>query len=547
MTRLLAILAPARSQWPWLAGGILLGVAVLTANMLLMAVSGWFISSMAVAGAAKLPFNFFYPSAAIRLLAIMRTVGRYGERLVTHEAAFRVLSHLRAWLFRRMIPLAPAGLERYAGADLAGRLRADLDSLENLYLRIIAPFCSGLAAIMLAGLFAGWFHAASGAILAGLLLVAGLLLPLVVRRLAEQPGRRSVELAAELRSRVGQGLQGAEELLLLGADQAQASEVEALSGRLIAEQVRLGQLGGLTMAVTTLLAGVTLALLGSVLVPAVESVQLSGPQMVMLLLFAAAAFEAVGPLAHSLSLIPASRQAVERIRELSDAAPPLPEPLVSPEISGHALVLQAVHCGYGDAGPVLNGLSLKLAEGERLAVTGPSGCGKSTLLELVLRLRPYQGSITLGGVELRELSMDTVSAIVAALPQQPHLFNDTIRQNILMGREVSDTELDQLLHDCCLDEWVAGLPGGLETAVGCGGSAVSGGEARRIALARALAGGAPVLLLDEPTEGLDSLTEQRLIERLQERVAGATLLVVTHRPAALALAQRVVRLEALQQ
>jgi len=139
MRELLQILQPARHHWRWMAAGIVLGVVVIAANTALMAVSGWFIASMAVAGAAKLSFNFFFPSAAIRLLAILRTVGRYGERLVTHEAAFHILASLRVWFFKRLIPLAPAGLQRYAGGDLAGRLRADVDSLENLYLRIIRP------------------------------------------------------------------------------------------------------------------------------------------------------------------------------------------------------------------------------------------------------------------------------------------------------------------------------------------------------------------------------------------------------------------------
>ena len=216
MIELLRILQPASHQWRWMLAGIGLGVAVIAANAALMAVSGWFIASMAVAGVAKVSFNFFFPSDAIRLLAILRTVGRYAERLVTHEAAFRILADLRSWLFRRLIPLAPAGLERYASGDLSGRLRADIDSLESLYLRIIAPICSGLVSILPAGLFMAWFSTTAALAVLALLLVAGLLLPLWTLRLAQQPGQQSVELAAALRNQVSQGLQGAEELLLLG-------------------------------------------------------------------------------------------------------------------------------------------------------------------------------------------------------------------------------------------------------------------------------------------------------------------------------------------
>jgi ATP-binding cassette subfamily C protein CydC len=185
---------------------------------------------------------------------------------------------------------------------------------------------------------------------------------------------------------------------------------------------------------------------------------------------------------------------------------------------------------------------LTLAEGERVAVVGASGSGKSTLVELLLRFRPYQGSITIGGVELSELAPDELSRLVAALPQQPHLFNTTIRDNILLGRTVGDEQLTELLEDCGLSEWIATLPQGLDTQVGEVGSAVSGGEARRIALARALVADTPVLLLDEPTEGVDGATEALVVQRLHERLTGKSVLLVTHRPAMLALAQRVVRI-----
>lgn len=545
MKALLRILQPARHQRRWMLAGIGLGVAVIAANTALMAVSGWFIASMAVAGVAKTPFNFFFPSATIRLLAILRTVGRYGERLVTHEAAFRILADLRSWLFRRLIPLAPAGLERYASGDLAGRLRADIDSLENLYLRIIAPLCSGVISILLAGLVVACFSTKAAVGLLALLLVAGLLVPLWVRRMAQQPGQQSVELAAALRNQVSQGLQGAEELLLLGASEQQAGQVERLSGELVRRQVSLGRLAGLTGAGVVGLAGLALVLVALVVIPEVRQQQVSGPQLVMLLLCSAAVFEAVGPLSHALQLVPATDQAVERIRELADAPPSLPEPETTKKPDGYRIELQGVSCGYADGPAVLERFSLTLSEGERVALVGASGSGKSTLLELLLRFRQYQGSISIGGVELTNCTTDDLSKLVAALPQQPHLFNTTIRDNILLGRTLNELQLAEVLEDCCLSEWIGTLPQGLDTPVGENGSAVSGGEARRIALARTLVADTPVVLLDEPTEGLDGATEQLVVQRLTQRLAGRSVLVVTHRPAALALGQRVVRIEQL--
>lgn len=543
MRELLQILRPASRHWRWMTAGILLGGAVIITNTALMAISGWFIASMAVAGVAKASFNYFFASASIRALAILRTVGRYGERLVTHEAAFHILADLRVWLFRRLIPLAPAGLEQYAGGDLAGRLRADVDALENLYLRIIAPLFSGLLTILLAGLFVLFWSVSAATVLLMFLLAAGLLLPLVARWLTEKPGRRTTACAGELRNQVTQGLQGAEELLLLGAIPQQTAAVDTLSAELVAEQVKLGRISGLTMAGVTTCGSLALALISTVVIPEVQLHRISGPQLVMLLLFAAATFEAVGPLSHALQLIPAASEAVRRIRELADAPPPMPEPTQPQTPETTSTRLEQVTCSYSNGAAVLNRFSLTISQGERVALVGPSGSGKSTLMELLLRFRPYQGSISIGGCELRAIAPDELSRLVAAVPQQPHLFNSSIRDNILLGRPVSEGQLTAILHDCCLLDWITGLPQGLDTAVGEAGCAVSGGEARRIALARALAGDAPILFLDEPTEGLDGITEQTVVQRLSTRLQGRTVLVMTHRPACLALAERVVHLE----
>lgn len=544
MRELVRILVVARGQWRWMVAGIVLGAGVIAANALLMAVSGWFIASMAVAGTTGVSFNYFFPSAAIRGLAICRSVGRYGERLVTHEAAFRMLASLRVWLFRRLEPLAPAGLERYAGGDVAGRLRADVDSLEGLYLRIVAPLFTGGLSILLAVLFvARWSAPAAGALLL-FLLASGVVLPLLARQLAAEPGRRSTALAGELRTAATEGVQGVEELLLLGAVERQAAQVDRLSAELIAEQERLAGINGLTLGGGITCSGLGVAAMLAIGSLAVTEGVLNGPVLVMLLLFAAAAFEAAGALPSALQLMPAAKEAIRRILELADAPPPVPEPCQPAALPGTTdISFLDVSSSYDPARPVLHNFTLRIPAGGRVALVGPSGAGKSTVVELLLRFRDYGGSITVGGVELRDLAADDLYRLIAAVPQRPHLFNATIGENILVGRSgAGEDDLAGVLEDAGLSAWVAGLPQGLETPVGEGGSAVSGGEARRIALARALLKGAPILLLDEPTEGLDAVTEQQVITRLTERIKGTTVLIITHRPACLALADRVVRL-----
>jgi ATP-binding cassette subfamily C protein CydC len=528
-----------------MVAGIALGMTVITANAVLMALSGWFIASMAVSGAGGFSFNYFLPAAAIRALAIIRSVGRYGERLVTHEAAFRVLADLRVWLFRCLEPLAPAGLERYSAADVAGRLRSDVDALENLYLRIIAPLAIGGLSILLAvALMALWSGSAAMALLVFLLL-AGVGLPLLAGRLAREPGRLSTVLEGDLRVAVTEGLQGAEELILLGALPLQTARVNDLSQRLIAEQQRLGRIGALTQAGAVACGGLGVAAVLAVGGLATVSGRLAGPELVMALLFATAAFEAAGTLPAALQLFPAAREAARRILELTNATLPVPDPPLpaAPLPTTTGIVFADVSCDYTPGLPVLTGFNLTVPAGSRVALVGPSGIGKSTIVEILLRFRDYGGSVTLGGSEIRELAGDDLRSLISAVPQRPHLFNATIGENILLGNAGStEKQLQQVLEDACLADWIAGLPLGLETPVGEGGAAVSGGEGRRIALARALLKDAPILLLDEPTEGLDARTEQELVDRLKQATRGKTVLLITHRPACLALVERVVEM-----
>ena len=544
MVRFLKI---SRSQWPWMAAGIVLGVVVIAANVVLMAVSGWFIASMAVSGASGVAFNYFYPSACIRFLAIARTVGRYGERLVTHEATFRILSELRVWLFKRFIPLAPACLERYAGGDVAGRLRADVDALETLYLRICAPLAVGTISIAIALVFLLWISPSSAVVMLLFLLVAGVGLPQLVRRFSEEPGRKSAQLSAELRTKVTEGLQGIEELILLGAVERQAAVVDSLSEKLIVEQERLGRISGLSLGGMALCAGSGVAVVLITVTNQISSHQLAPPTLVMLLLFSAAVFEAAAQFPSALHSLPAARESASRIFELADAPIPVPDPAIISDVPANSgICFKKVSASYLPGEPVLQNISLTVPAGGSVVLSGQSGVGKSLLVEILLRFRDYEGSVTVGGIEIRDLPKETLLAMIAAVPQHPHLFNSTIRENILLGMEnVDEALLQQALRDSGLETWIAELPLGLETAVGINGSAVSGGEARRIALARALCKNAPIMLLDEPTEGLDYATERIVVSRLTERFknsGGTTMLVVSHRPACRALGDSSVNL-----
>jgi ATP-binding cassette subfamily C protein CydC len=208
-----------------------------------------------------------------------------------------------------------------------------------------------------------------------------------------------------------------------------------------------------------------------------------------------------------------------------------------------SIVFTNVSCSYETGSVGLHGFNLAIPTGSRVALAGTSGCGKSTVASLLLRFREYDGSITIGGRELRHLPADELRLLIAAQLQTPHIFNTTIRDNLIIARpDATADEIASVLHDAVLDEWVAGLDEGLATRVGEGGCAISGGEARRIAVARALLKDGPLLILDEPTEGLDVATEQKMLERIDHRLRGRSLLLITHRPGPLKIVDRVVRM-----
>ncbi|MFH1027714.1 MAG: thiol reductant ABC exporter subunit CydC [Pseudomonadota bacterium] len=546
MNSLVTVLRICRGQWRWLVGGILLGLLVIAANVFLMALSGWFIASMAVAGATGLSFNYQLPAAGIRALAIVRTLGRYGERLVTHEAALRVLADLRVWFFRRLTPLAPAGLERYAAGDLAGRLRADVDALENLYLRIIAPLVTGLLSMCCGvALVAIWSSSVAAALLVALA-TTGLLLPLVVRRLANQPGETAAALSGDLRIALTESIEGYEELHILGAADRQTEQLTLLSARLIAAQQQLTRIAAIGQAGGIACSGIALAAVLALAGSQVADGSLPGPTLVMLLLLSAALFETTALLPTALQAAPATIASLRRILQVAMTPPPIKDPVEprSCPVVPLPVSFHDVRATYLPEHTARQRFSLNVAAGERVALIGPSGAGKSTIMELLLRFRPYTGTILIGDAELRDIADDTVRQLVSALPQAPHLFNATIRDNILIARpEATDDELAAAISDAGLAAWIARLPEGLATQVGEQGHLVSGGEARRIALARTLLRDTPIVLLDEPTEGLDAALERQVVARLAARLAGKTVLLATHRRACLALADRIVTLE----
>jgi len=521
-----------RRDRAWMAAGTAVAALGMLAGIGLLAVSGHFITGMALAGASGAAINYYTPAALIRLLAIVRTGGRYVERLVTHEATLRVLARLRAWLFRRLVPLAPARLGTLRSAELFSRLRADVDALEHAYLGVWVPLvvaaAVGLATLAVAGVFLPWL----GVWLALLFALAGVLLPRWTLRRGAQPGAQAVACAETLRSLAADGLHGRAELALYGAEDAHQRRVLEAARQLQQARrrvERLRALGGAGVALAAQLAVAGALVLG---VPAVRAATLAAPALTMLALLAMGAFEAIAPLPEAWAQLGSTLASARRVFALADTAPAVVEPAVpTPAARDAGVAIRRLRLRYGDDAPwALDGVDLDLPQGRRLALVGPSGAGKSSLVGALLRFYPYQGSITLGGVPLSDWRGDDVRAHIAVVDQHPYLFDASLRDNLrLADSGATDGRLAQVLAQAQLGDYLASLPRGLDTWVGEDGVRVSGGEARRIAIARALLADAPLLVLDEPLEGLDAGTAAALYRALDVATAGRSVLLITHR------------------
>lgn len=528
--RLLRILRPARG---WLLLGGLLAFATLLANVILMAVSGWFIAAMALAGVAGASMNYFTPAALIRACAIVRTAGRYGERLVTHEATLRLLSTLRVWFYQRLEPLAPAVLERYRSGDLLSRLRADIDTLDHFYLRLLLPIGVALAAGLVFVLFLCRFSPLLALTEALLLGLAGVVLPWLLNRLAAPSGRRINQHSSDLRASLVNDLQGMGELLVDGADDLHAAHIDRLSRELAQAQTRMSRLDGLAQGAVGLCANLAMWLIALSAIPLVRGGELPPVQLAMLALFTLASFEAIAPLPAAFQGLGETLAAARRIFDLVDSPPAVAEPsnpLPPPQEA--TLSLRDIRFAYpASSTPLLQGLNLTLPAGGRLALIGPSGCGKTTLQQLLLKFRtPDAGTIALGGIPYERLSGEAVRERIAVATQYSHLFNASIRDNLLLASPGADqAAVEAACRLAMIHDFIAAQPAGYETRVGELGLRLSGGQVRRLAVARALLKEAPILILDEPTEGLDPHTEQAMMRNVLQWCEGRSLLLVTHR------------------
>jgi ATP-binding cassette subfamily C protein CydC len=534
MADLLCIIGLWRGRALWLAAGVLVSLLALASGVALMVVAGATLASLAL-----------FAPLVLRVLGTTRVVLRYLERMITHTAMFRALADLRVWLFRRLAANSAGGLGFRQAGDVLSRIVNDVEALDGVYLRILVPL-TGAAFLLPAAVFLiarsghDWVAQVLAAVIGVLFALGAFVLPWLAARSATDWGRRLTEAMGQLRIAVLDTMTGWREVRAFGAEGRMLAAVQAREASLLNAQHALASRVALVGAGSLLCAQAALF--------AVLCFAWSVPagSVIIALFLVLAAFEVIGGLSRAGAYLGHAAAAAHRVLEAADAPVPVPDPAGLAAVpSGSRLVFDAVQFRWRPELPlVFDGLSMDIAPGTRVALLGPSGSGKSTLAALALKVAaPDAGRVLLGRVDIATSTAADVRARIGWLSQTTHLFDDTIRNNLLLARPDADAvALWGALDAAHIGEAVRALPDGLDTWVGEGGARFSGGQGRRLALARTLLSPAPVLILDEPCAGLDAETERAFLATLNEVAEGRTVVLIAHRLVGVEKLDRIYRL-----
>lgn len=531
-----------RALWPYLALykrhkwllllGIVLAIVTLLASIGLLTLSGWFLSASAVVGVAGIySFNYMLPAAGVRGAAIIRTAGRYFERLVSHDATFRVLQHLRVFTFSKLLPLSPAGLARFRQGELLNRVVADVDTLDHLYLRVISPLVGALVVILVVTVGLSVLDVTLALTLGGIMLLTLLVMPPLFYRAGKPAGESITRLRGQYRQHLTSWLQGQAELMLFNASDRYRQQMEKTEARWLDAQRRQAELTALSQALMLLIGGIAVIAMLWLASAGVGGDTQPGALIALFVFCALAAFEALAPVTGAFQHLGQVIASAKRITQITEQEPEVAFPQGEGQtLDRVSLRLHQVTFSYPQQpSPALEKVSLQIEAGEHIAILGRTGCGKSTLLQLLTRAwDPAEGEILLNNQPLGQFNEATLRRAMSVVPQRVHLFSATLRDNLLLASPgASDVRLAQTLERVGLAKLLE--DSGLNSWLGEGGRQLSGGELRRLAIARALLHDAPVMLLDEPTEGLDATTESQILDLLAEVMREKTVLMVTHR------------------
>lgn len=533
-------------QWLMMSLGLVLTLITLMAGIGLLSLSGWFLSATAVAGLTIVTaqsFNFFTPAGGVRFLSIARTASRYGERLATHEATFKLLTELRVWAWRKLFPLSAKDLQGLRRGDMLNRLVADIDTLDHLYLRLLTPMAASLLMTGLLYLFLAWFDVKLALSLCLFLVAVWLVMPLLFYRLGHGPSRSMLETKRQYRVQLLDIVQGQAELSLFGANDRYRQKLNEAEANLFKSQSAMAKITALSQAMLIIATGSALIIMLYLAANGVGDAVPPGPMFALMVFATMACVEMMMPIAGAFQHLSGCVLAATRINGITEQASDI---LFSAEHSLRAttgaLTIEDIHFAYNEKQTVLRGLSLEIKAGQKVALLGPTGCGKSSLLALITReWQAQQGQIRLDGQLITEYSERALRESMTVVSQRIYLFAGTLRENLALALPVVQGQ-KRTAHDVRFIDVLKRVGLGalltqdkpLDMWIGEGGRQLSGGEQRRIGVARALLRDAPLLLLDEPTEGLDKRTEREILSLLFEFAKDKTMLMISHRLTAMA-------------
>jgi thiol reductant ABC exporter CydC subunit len=536
------ILAEPGTPYGRLALAGLLGLASAGATIALLAGSGYLVGRASLRPGLDALVGLL---AAVEVVAFLRGPLRYAERLIGHDAALRALTHWRVWLYDRLAPRVPAAFAHWRSGDLLARAIDDVDALTELYLRTLLPVAIAVGAAALGTVVVGLILPVA-ALAVGLPLLVALAVPALV---VSHSGGEDAELSGELSAQVVDLVHGAADLMACGAEDAALARIDQLSARSAAAERRHARANAAALVVQQVCVATAVVGVLALAVVAVHDHHLGRVMVAVLPLAVLGAFEPIPLITHAVTRAGAISAAASRLLALDDVPVPVTDP-ARPRTLGPGVppvAFEGASLRYHPDLPLaLSDVTLSLPVGSRLALTGSSGAGKSSVVSALLRFWPLaSGRLTIGGIDATALSESDVRASVSLADQGAHLFAGTLHANLTLGRpDASATEVDAALAATQLTDWVATLPEGLETPVGDEGTAISGGERRRVAVARALIAGGPILVLDEPTSGLQATMADRLLTEVLAAAGERSVLLVTHRAAEANRCDSTVTLEA---
>jgi len=526
--RLLSLLKPFTG---WVLLSVFLAAASIASGIGLLGTSAYLISQAAL-----------HPSIAVLQVAIVgvrffglsRGIFRYLERLTSHSVNFRLLAQLRVWVFNLIEPRVPGGLPGVASGDLLTRITSDVDTLENFYVRVVAPFTAAGLTVIAMGFFVSQFDRTAAVILSVGMLICGILIPILTYWIGRGPGKAMISARSKLSVRLVESIQGISDLTAFDRLTTVEQGLNEANQALQRTQFRQVWSGAWVNSGNNLITNLTMAAVLWVAIPLVSSGILEGFLLPVLVILVSASFEAVTPLALASQMHASTQEAGDRLLAIENYSgvisdPDIPIPM--PERLRDLTFDKVSFSYYEDASEILDRIDLQLQPGEKVALVGPTGAGKTTLTNLLMRFWDYtQGEILLNGKDLHQYNATEVRSQFTVISQSPYLFNASLRQNLLIAEPGSSQQaLLDAIQNAGLGEWLNGLPSGLDTWVGEHGLRLSGGERQRIAVARALLRDTPFVILDEPTAHLDASTEFRLVEQIHSAFKGKSMVWITHR------------------